>query len=207
MLRQIVFVFCMLLTFVSCQTYMVKDAVKSDNTSNFVENNYFLDTEKDYVYKASIQVYGNQLGGVFIIKKISEYEHRVVFTTEFGNRLFDFQVSPTTNKVNYVIEDLDKKIIKNTLISDFRILLEQKYLVDQTYETADSFIYKNKDGKRNHFLFVNQSDLLLTKISTTSKTKEKVNFTFDAKNSTFAQSIQIKHNNIKLTISMNYIGN
>ena len=73
-----------------------------------VDNPYFSNTYIDYIYKAKIDIYGRKFGGILIIKKIDENSHRVVFTTEFGNKLFDFLFENDTVINNFVIEELDK---------------------------------------------------------------------------------------------------
>ena len=71
---------------------------KLDKTSYEVP--YFSDSKTDYVYKTNITVYGNEISGIFIAKKINDTVHRIVFTTEFGNKLLDFEISDNSFKVN-----------------------------------------------------------------------------------------------------------
>ena len=82
--------FCL---FVSCKSYQIKDAVSVDNSSQFVQNQYFSDVSLDYVYKTHIEIYGNKMGGIFIAKRINDSIHRMVLTTDFGNKLLDFEIS------------------------------------------------------------------------------------------------------------------
>ena len=82
--------------------------------------------QTDYVYKAKIDVYGRYFGGILILKKVDENSHRVVFTTEFGSKIFDFLYEGDTFTKNFMIDDLDKKIIVNTLRKDFKILISEK---------------------------------------------------------------------------------
>jgi hypothetical protein len=86
---------------------------KLDKTSYDVP--YFSDSKTDYVYKTNISVYGNELSGIFIAKKINDTTHRIVFTTEFGNKLMDFEISENDFKVNSIVSELDRKILINTL--------------------------------------------------------------------------------------------
>ena len=71
----------------SCSTLnVVQEYTPIAVTKNTYDVPYFSSTDVDYVYKANIAVYGNELSGIFIAKKINETTHRVVFTTEFGNK-------------------------------------------------------------------------------------------------------------------------
>jgi len=167
-------------------------------------NTYFANPEIDYVYKANITVYGNELTGIFIAKKINETTHRVVFTTEFGNKLLDFEISETDFKINSIVDELNRKMLINTLENDFRLLLRNDFLVSEKYENSVNRVYKNKDGKNYNYLFSSSTDGKLFKIAQASKTKEKINISFTSENNIFADAIVIQHYNLQLRIELNY---
>jgi len=175
---------------------------KLDKTSYEVP--YFSDSKTDYVYKTNIKVYGNEISGIFIAKKINDTTHRIVFTTEFGNKLLDFEISDNSFKVNSIVSELDRKILINTLKEDFRLLLKKKYLIQEQFENDSDNIYKSKDGKRDNYLFISKKDHRLEKVVHSSQTKEKFTLTFTSENNIFAEKIQIIHQNIKLKIELNY---
>ena len=190
--------------FISCKSYQVKDAVSVDNSLQFVQNQYFSDASLDYVYKTHIEIYGNKMGGIFIAKRINDTIHRMVLTTDFGNKLLDFEISENSFKVNFIIDNLDKKIIINTLRDDFRTLLQVNSKVFKTYKRNNEVIYQTENNAYYYFDEVSRN---LTKIIKTNKRKEKVVFTFDSKKTTFAENINIQHYNIKLKIDFNQISN
>jgi hypothetical protein len=175
---------------------------KLDKTSYEVP--YFSDSKTDYVYKTNITVYGNELSGIFIAKKINDTTHRIVFTTEFGNKLFDFEISETTFKVNSIVSELDRKILINTLKEDFRLLLKKEYLIQEQFENDFFNIYKSADKNRDNYLFLTKKDQKLEKVMHSSQTKEKFSVLFSSENNIFAEKIQIIHQNIKLKIELNY---
>lgn len=191
----------------SCKAYEIKGVSKEVREGTVFKNPYFSDRETDYIYKAHIEVYGNKVGGIFIAKQINDTLHRVVFTTDFGNKLLDFELSEHDFKVNYILEDLDRKIIVNTLKEDFRLLLKNNHLVEEIIENDAFLIYKSKDNKRFNYFYVKKKDNNFVKLVNASKTKEKVTFEFNSKNSTFAENIKIVHRNIKLKIELNQINN
>ncbi|KQX08672.1 hypothetical protein [Flavobacterium sp. Root420] len=175
---------------------------KLDKTT--VEIPYFSDSKTDYVYKTNITVYGHDMSGIFIAKKINDTTHRVVFTTEFGNKLLDFEISEKTFKVNSIVSELDKKILINTLKEDFRLLLKKEYLIQEQFENESDNIYKSADGNRDNYLFVSKKEQKLEKVVHSSKTKEKITITFTLENDIFAKKVVILHQNIKLKIELNY---
>ena len=84
----------LILVLSSCATNnVVKDYKAVPLEKSSLEVTYFSDPTIDYVYKANITAYGHELTGIFIAKKINSTAHRVVFTTEFGNKLLDFEIS------------------------------------------------------------------------------------------------------------------
>lgn len=195
----------LILVLSSCATNnVVKDYKAVPLEKSSLEVPYFSDPTTDYVYKANITVYGKELTGIFIAKKINDTTHRVVFTTEFGNKLLDFEISETDFKVNFILEELDKKILINTLMTDFRLLLRNHYTIIDQYENGENIIYSALDKSRINYLFISKSTNRLSQIVHSSKRKEKIKLSFSAKNNIFAENIVIQHQNIKLKIELNY---
>lgn len=192
---------------VSCGSNPMKQMTKVTVENPVYDAAYFSNPQIDYVYKTNIAVYGNALSGIFIAKKINDTTHRVVFTTEFGNKLLDFEISETEFKVNSIVEELDKKMLINTLVADFRLLLRAKFAIQGQYENPENKILQSKDGNRSNYLFVSKSDGKLTKILNASKRKEKISITFNSENNIFAERIIIQHYNISLRIELNYFKN
>ncbi len=198
---------CLFFLFISCKSFVLPGAIKMDSKSLECQNHYFSNPETDYIYKAHIEVYGNDLSGLFVIKKTSDSIHRVVLTTDFGNKLLDFELSENYFKVNYILDNLNKKIIISTLKKDFRLLLRKEFISSEVFENEYYIIYKSKDGNSYNYFYQTKNDSTFIKLINASKTKEKVVFTFTPKNATFANSILIEHYNIKLKIELNQISN
>ena len=189
------------LLFVSCKTYKLTDVKSVPNSEKIVENLYFSSNE-DYVYKCQMDIYKNHVSGILIIKKINENTHRVALTSDFGNKLIDFEVSDNDFKLNYVLPDLDKKIVINFLKNDFQQLLKQKYPVSESFENENSKIYLSKIDKETYYLFFNKENDLLKQIIYTKNNKEKIDFTFDAKKHIFADSLNLQHKDFKINIKL-----
>lgn len=189
------------LSFVSCKTYQLTDVQSIPNSEKTVENLYFSSLE-DYVYKCQMDIYKNHVSGILIIKKINETTHRVAMTSDFGNKLIDFEISENDFKLNYVLPDLDKKIVINFLKNDFQQLLKQKYPVSESFENGNSNIYLSKIDKKAYYLFFNKENGLLKQIIYTKNNKEKIDFTFDAKKHIFADSLNLQHKDFKINIKL-----
>ena len=186
----------------SCSLQTTKNLIVKEVSHIEVDNPYFSNTYIDYIYKAKIDIYGRKFGGILIIKKIDENSHRVVFTTEFGNKLFDFLFENDTVINNFVIEELDKKFIVNTLRNDFKLLVSEKNKVLNQFDSGLEDIYKTIDDKQFNFYFINKKSHTLDKITRTSKSKVIVEVLFSNVESVIANSILIHHKNIKLNIAL-----
>ncbi|RZJ61175.1 MAG: hypothetical protein EOO45_23575 [Flavobacterium sp.] len=195
------------MSFSACAVKTVEGFEKGDVVEKNYTVSYFSDASADYVYKANISIYGKEFGGIFIAKKIDDTTHRVAFTTEFGNKLFDFTIAGNDFKVNYILEDLDRKIIVNMLKKDFILLLKNNYPVMEVYQNNDYIVYKSKDDGRYNYLFFSNQSKHLEKLVNATNSKEKVIISYIAENYKLAKKIVIDHKNIKLRIELNYINN
>lgn len=170
---------------------------------NIITNPYFADTSKDYVYKADIDLYKRSFSGLFIVKKLGYDHHRLVFTTEMGNTIFDFSFEGKNFRINSILEDVDKKMIINILQKDFKILLQENAMVKNTYSSGDTVIFETAIDNEKYYYFT--SDKQLRKIIFANNRKEKTAFIFSEINEGFAKKIQILHKNIKLSITLKAI--
>lgn len=186
----------------SCSLSTTKDLIEKEITKNEIGNTYFSNIDFDYVYKAKIDIYGNKLGGILVVKKINNQSHRVVFTTEFGNKLFDFSFENGLAIKNFVIKELNKKVIVKMLQEDFKLLISEKLSVVNQFETNTEEVFKTIQDNQFSFYFYNKNSYTLDKIVSTSKSKEKVEVLFSNTEPQIANSILINHKNIKLTIAL-----
>lgn len=207
------FLLISLLLFVtsSCALKTTKGLQPTAITEATIVNPYFSDPAVDYVYKAKIAVYGKHFGGIVIIKKVGANKHRVVFTTEFGSKIFDFLFEGDQFTKNFILEALDKKIVVNTLQKDFQLLLTETSKVQEQFTSEGYTIYKCDAENRYNFYYFTTSERSLRKIVNTSKSKEKVVVFVTplvAENTSeeimIAENIVIDHQNSKLSITMDY---
>ncbi|WP_108803129.1 hypothetical protein [Aquimarina sp. Aq107] len=190
-----------------CKVATVENFIESEvKSEDQVVNPYFSSTTIDYVYKSDISVYGNEFSGILILKKIAPQKHRIVFTSQFGSTFFDIEIDSESYKIHSIIEQLDRKIILNTLIKDFTLLVKEKDIAVERYYNDTYNVLKNEKGKYSNYYFYNLSDQKLDKIVNTTKRKEKVIILFnDIVEGHLAKNIYIDHKNIKLNIELNFL--
>jgi len=188
----------------SCASYQQRNNFEVLEISDkVITNPYFSDVAKDYVYKANIVFYDKSFGGLFIVKKIEENHHRVVFTTEMGAKIFDFSFHYNEFKVNYILDEMDKKILLNILEKDFRVLVREKEKTITKSIKNNSELLETKIVSKKYYYLFNKG--ILNKIARTNNGKEKVVFLFSKISDASAENIKILHNNIKLSINLKSI--
>lgn len=202
MIRTLLKISSFIILFVSCKAYVPPGAVLTENKRETLENNYFSDKEKDYIYRANIEAYGNTFGGLFIVKKTGEDIHRVVLTTDFGFKMLDVEVSQNSFEIHFIIEQLNRKAFRKILEEDFKVLLKPEFQVYETYNDGRSDIFKSKFENKKVFICQNFENNTIEEIKLISNSKVRVSFNFTSENNTFADSITIKHNDLDLKINL-----
>jgi len=189
---------------VGCASYQQRNNFeKLEVSDEAITNPYFSDITKDYVYKANIAVYDKSFGGLFIVKKIAKGNHRIVFTTEMGAKIFDFSFHKDEFKVNYVLDEMNKKILLNILERDFRVLVRENEKAISKSIKDNSELFETEIVNKNYYYLFNED--ILRSITRANNGKEKVVFLFSKISDATAKNIQILHKNIKLTINLKSI--
>jgi hypothetical protein len=76
------------------------------------------------LYKAQVDVVGNHLSGLLLIKKMQDSSIRMVFSNEMGFKFFDFEFTADRNfKVYSLVKQMNKKAVLKTLRKDFELIL------------------------------------------------------------------------------------
>jgi len=132
---------------------------------------------------------------MFVAKRINQQEHRIVLTSDLGNTLFDMTIAKDKHQVNYIMQDLNKKIIINTLVKDFRTLTQVNYPITYQDSSSRQFL-STMDGKR-YFLDLNDQGKL-AKIETASKYKPKLKIQLSTDSIGKLDKFSMQHYGIKL---------
>jgi hypothetical protein len=95
------------------------------------------------LYKTEVDVVGNHLSGLLLIKKMQDSSTRIVFSSEMGFTFFDFGFTPGRDfKVFSVMKKMNKKPVLKTLRKDFElILMEGLDSAAASVRTSEGLIY------------------------------------------------------------------
>ncbi len=76
------------------------------------------------LYNTKVDVVGNHLSGLLLIKKMPDSSMRMVFSNEMGFKYFDFEFTPDGGfKIYSVIKQMNKKAVLTTLRKDFELIM------------------------------------------------------------------------------------
>ena len=184
----------LLLCLFGCKSYKVDGELVSKGVEQTVVLSYFNETNFEYLYSGKIEAYGNSLSGILVVKKISDTQKRVALLSDFGNTLMDFKIENGEAEVNYILDDLNKKIIVKKLKRYFELLVNSNYPVEAIYQKDGNKIYTSELQSKRIKLFENASGSI-QQIKQVSRLKEKVDIKYFS-TSEVADSIHFKSNEI-----------
>ena len=190
---------------VSCGSYPKKQQFVLADNHETLSIPYFSNPEIDYIYKANIDVLNKHFGGLLIIKKTSESSHRIAFTTEMGNKIFDFTFKGDVFTVNFIPEELNKKMLLRVLEQDFRTLICEQPKITKAYtHQRNTSVLEGAINNKEHYFFLN-TEGHLEKIVFSKKGKAAITYFYSKINSDIAQEIKIEHQSINMNITLKHL--
>ncbi len=191
----------------SCAKPIIKGFVEKETDPFVVQNLYFDNEVEDYVYKAKLNVLKNSFGGILIVKKIKQEHYRVVFTTEFGNTIFDFEWIQDKFQVNQILSNMDKEFIIKFLKNDLQLLFKRDIKVVKRFDNEGNIVAKAfKQNKFTNYYFFDTNLNRLTKIVQAKHNKPKVSIDFLQIQKNISRRIVMNHHNINLNMELIFIG-
>lgn len=157
-------------------------------------------------FKISIEAFDNHFGGILVTKKLETNHYRFAFLNEFGGKMMDFEILNRELKLNYAVEQLDRKIIQNMLEKDFAILFSEGILIENEFaQNGFSILEAEKfSGNKNLYYELNPNGEL-TEIHL-AKGKEKVRIDLENSSKLFPE-IQISHGKLPIKIYLHLLEN
>lgn len=194
-----------LLFICSCASYSDSFVEKQKSTASFSPP-YLLDFNEE-TYKISIDAYGNQFGGILVAKKLDFNYFRFAFLNEFGGKMLDFELNQGELKLNYALEQLNKKVILNLLKKDFYLLFSEQNSIEREFTGLHCSILESTSSKLKQpvFYFINSDTQNLDSIIL-AKRKEKVKIIFDKPDEKDTQ-IVLTHGKLPIKISLHLLDN
>ncbi len=159
------------------------------------------------LYNTQVDVVGNHLSGLLIIKKMPDSSIRMVFSNEVGFKFFDFEFAANGNfKVYSVIKQMNKKTVLKTLRHDFELILMEHLDSLVSIRKAGSLLYYIFPQKKgyNYYITDSTSDKLI-RMERASKIKTVVEATMENYVNGVPDTISITHKTFNFTIGLKKI--
>ena len=157
------------------------------------------------LYKAGVDVAGNHLSGLLMIKRMPDSSMRLVFSNEIGFKFFDFEFSNGGGfKVFSIIKQMNKKAVIKTLRKDFELIMmeltDQANVVIRKDEGLVYYTYPQAKGY-NHYI-TNSSGDELVRMERSSKRKPVMEAIMKNYINGIPDTIGITHKNFNFTIGL-----
>lgn len=178
-------------------------------SGNLDEINKFKPNIQVVLYKAQVDVIGNYLSGLLLIKKMPDSSTRILFSNEMGFKFFDFGFSKDSGfKVYYVLKKMNRKAVIKTLRKDFELVLMNNL------DTSDAML-RIDDKKKRYYIFpqtkgynayiTDSSGNELLRMERASKWKPVVTVLAKDYRNGLPDTIGITHHKFDFTISLKRI--
>jgi hypothetical protein len=160
------------------------------------------------LYRTRVDVAGDHLSGILLIKRMPDSSTRMVFSNEIGFKFFDFEFSAGGGfKVFSIIKQMNKKAVIKTLRKDFELIMmagtdsanvlirKDEGLIYYTFHRAKDYNHYITDVPGNELVRMERSS------------KRKVVMEAIMKNYTngIPDTIGITHKNFNFTIGLKRI--
>jgi len=166
----------------------------------------FGDYFSSFLFKTNITVYGKDFSGLLVTKQLKPNDYRVIFTTELGMKLFDFEFTDSAFTVQYCVPQFNRPALLKTIQQDIEVLLMNKLKTLPAQPLRDEkntyLVYKQSDGKFCNYYFKDSNKNQLVKIEHAKGQRKKTTFVLDNYSDDIPGKIQIQHHDIKLKIEL-----
>lgn len=170
--------------------------------------NKFKPVFKVALYKAGIDVAGNHLSGLLLIKKMPDSSLRMVFSNEIGFKFFDFEFSEGGGfKVYSIIKQMNKKAVIKTLRKDFELIMMLRNDHNKVLIRKDAGMFYYTFPRENgyyHYITNLQGDELV-RAERSSKRKPVMQAIMKNYVKGIPDTIGITHKNFNFTIGLKRI--
>jgi hypothetical protein len=160
------------------------------------------------LYRTQVDVIGNHLSGVLLIKEMPDSSTRMVFSNEIGLKFFDFEFLPRVGfKVHSIIKQMNKKPVIKTLRKDFELVLMRSLNFSTAYLRGDeSSLYYIFPQQKGFYTYVTDiKGAKLVRMERSSKRKPVVQVIAKDYINGIPDTIGISHRNFNFTIGLKRI--
>jgi len=160
------------------------------------------------LYSTTVDVSGNHLSGLLLVKKMPDSSTRMVFSNEMGLSFFDFEFSADGNfKVYSIIKKMNRKAVIKTLRHNFELVLMNR--LDHSNASVRSlggqlyFIFPQEKGY--HYYITNENGAELLRMERASSKKVIMEAVMKNYRNGIPDTIGISHKTFEFNIGLKRI--
>lgn len=208
-MRNLLLSSCLLLLFACARSNYHKQEVIA--SMSFMESGLpllFKNYSPSPLYKANVRLYGKEFGGLLLVKNMPDSSYRIIFTTETGIKLFDYQLSADSFVVHFCIDKFNHDAVLNTIAADIRLLLTEFKQNEQakkilTKNGTTAFIFEAKEISTVYE--INSDQKSIARIISLNGKRKKVEIDCTGMLANVPKKMHIRHHDIRLTIDLNLL--
>ncbi len=152
------------------------------------------------LFNAHIQAFDKEFSGLLLVKKTQKEQHRFVFLTHTGMKIFEAEQSNNSFQMHYIVSFLDKKMIKKVLFKDLEMLTQTPNLGESSFykhRKDASFLIKRKKKPGFEYWKIDKEQLIWQENSSCLWKGTVLSYFYDADK--HLKRLNIKHNGIKIS--------
>jgi hypothetical protein len=157
-------------------------------------------------FKATIDVLKNHLTGIIIVKQTDSVSTHIIFVTEIGMKMFDFEWKNNEMKSVYVFEPLNKPALINALQTNFKsIFLLDVFNIHASWcNNKHLKSFYELEGYKHRFIVADTLKGITTQqIFNKNRKSCFINYTFTSENKTYTQIKCTQFGFIKIKTELN----
>lgn len=155
-------------------------------------------------FNTGVDVIGNHISGLLLIKEMPDRSTRIVFTNEVGVTFFDFEFgNDGTFAVKKIIDQLNRKAVIKTLENDFSLLLGLPFKgpLQAWQHNGLQYFGITTAGQRIYFTTASGCGKLAS-LETGSARKRKVSIALEGADPHAPEKITIRHYTFDMVITL-----
>lgn len=201
--------FFLLTFFVSCRISKYKHPVECNRV--VITKQAFTPILKETgasKFKATIDVLKNHLTGIIIVKQTDSASTHIIFVTEIGMKMFDFEWKNDEMKSVYVFEPLNKPKLINVLQANFKSIFLLDVYNSHACWCFNKHIksYYELEGSNHRFIVADTLKGIITQqIFNKNRKSCFINYTFAPENKTYSQIKCTQFGLVKIKTELNKI--
>jgi len=156
-------------------------------------------------YHARVDVAGNHISGLLLIKNMPDSSKRVVFTNEAGVTFFDFGFSSDGSFVIHaIVKKLNRKPVVKTLRKDFELILALPFRKGtyQTWTDGEEVFFGVKEKNETAYFIISKDCSSLHRLEWGDARKRKVTVQLIGSGYPAPEKFELIHHTFDMRISL-----